>query len=187
MRAQPGVLTGTIVFEPGHDADEPGTLTRTFDAEVAAAVGLDCRNLVQDHRIRLGRGAVHGLSLRTDGGEGALVSCCAGSVLSVAVDLRPDSRTYRSWMTLVLDDVDDRSVWLPPGLAHGYQGLSDAATVCTRVNRVRQPWRETTISPDDPELAIPWPLPRAVAEPSGRGAVLASVEPFLSEWFGALS
>lgn len=193
MRILPGVLTGSLVFEPqpleddARDRAARPTLTQTFDVEQAASAGLDCRNLVQDIRIQLERAEVHGLTLRTDGGEGMLVSCCAGTTLSVAVDLRPGSPTYRSWMTVVLDDVEHRSVWLPPGLAHGFQALAATATVCCRVNRVRQPLRETTIAPDDPELAIPWPLPVKPAGVPTAPAELASVEPFLSDWFGALT
>jgi dTDP-4-dehydrorhamnose 3,5-epimerase len=189
VKIQPGVLTGSIVFEPLPRLDDDGGLVRIFDAELAAAAGLDCRSLVQDHRVRLERGAVFGLRLRTDGGEGLLASSCSGAVVMAAVDLRPGSDTYRCWMTAVLDDDEHRSVWLPPGLAHGYQALSERATVCYRANRVRQPWRETVIRPDDPELGIPWPLP-VEADLGARPldvSGLAMVEPFLTDWFGALS
>ncbi len=194
MRALPGVLAGAIVFEPRPDGDtatDHADPTRTFDAELARSVGVDGRNLVQEYRIRLDQGAVHGLSLRTDGGEGLLVSCCAGSVLGVGVDLRPGSVTYRTWMSVVLDDVGHRSVWLPPGLAHGYQALSASATVCWRANRVRQPLLEAVIAPDDAQLAIPWPLPPTRVAGAGAGGSapfeLAMVEPFLGDWFGALA
>lgn len=190
MRALPGVLAGTVVFEPDRIDTAPAPrelLTRTFDAELASAVGVDCRNLVQEHRIRLHRGAVHGLCLRTDGGEAALVSCCSGSVLCAAVDLRPSSPGYRTWMTVVLDDVEHRSVWLPPGLAHGYQALSETAMVSVRANRVRQPLQEMTIAADDADLGIPWPLPLPVGPPGPDPIGLALVEPFLGDWFGALA
>lgn len=187
MRALPGTLPGTIVFEPEPHHDQEGFETSTFDAELAAAVGLDVRTMVRDHQVRIRRGAVRGLSLRTDGGEGTLVRCAAGSVIDVAVDLRPGSATYRSWMTVVLDDRHHRSVWLPAGLAHGFQALSEQADVCLRVNRVRQPGRETAIRFDDPELAIPWPLPVSGVRDGDRQApALAVVEPMLSEWFGVL-
>lgn len=187
MRALPGSLAGTIVFEPSPRHDDQGFETRIFDAELAAAVGLDARTMVQDHQVRIRRGVVRGLHLRTDGGEGALVRCASGAVVDVSVDLRPGSATYRSWMTVVLDDRDHRSVWLPPGLAHGFQALSEQADVCYRVNRVRQRGNETAIRFDDPDLAIPWPLPVTGVSVRDRDApVLAAVEPFLSEWFGVV-
>jgi dTDP-4-dehydrorhamnose 3,5-epimerase len=187
VRALPGTLPGTIVFEPEPTHDQEGFETSTFDAELAAAVGLDARTMVQDHQVRIRRGAVRGLYLRTDGGEGALVRCASGAVVDVAVDLRPGSPTYRSWMTVVLDDIHHRSVWLPPGLAHGFQALTELADVCLRVNRVRQQVREAAIRFDDPDLAIPWPLPVSGVSTRDREApALAVVEPMLSEWFGVL-
>jgi len=188
MKVLPGVIYGSIVFEPKPRPDEQGFVTRTFDGEVANSVGLDPRSLVQESQSRTRCGGVRGLYLRTDGGEGKLVRCASGAVLDVAVDLRPASPTYRQWMTVVLDDIDHRSVWLPPGLAHGYQALTDTADVCWRVNRVHRPEYEVVIRHDDPELAIPWPLPaHGVTEREGAAPALAVVEPMLSDWFGALT
>lgn len=188
MKALVGVLDGSIVFEPASRLDEQGFVTCTFDAETACAAGLDCRTLVQEIQTRTRRGGVRGLHVRTDGGEGQLVRCTHGAVVDVAVDLRPSSPTYRLWMTAVLDDIDHRSVWLPAGLAHGYQALTETADVCSWVNRFRRPEYEATIRYDDPDLAIPWPLPVTCVDRRDEVApALAVVEPMLSEWFGALS
>jgi dTDP-4-dehydrorhamnose 3,5-epimerase len=187
MKACVGVLQGTVVFEAKPDRDRQGFLVCTFDAEVALLAGVDCRDLVQETRTRTCRGGVRGLHVRTDGGVGNLVSCTHGAVVDVAVDLRPSSPTYRLWMTVVLDDVAHRSVWLPAGLAHGYQALTETADVCCRVNRIHRPEYEVTIRYDDPELAIPWPLPvLAGGSADGPRPVLADIEPLLDEWFGAL-
>jgi dTDP-4-dehydrorhamnose 3,5-epimerase len=187
MKALPGELDGVIVFEPKPIHDERGFFTRTFDGEVAASAGLELRTLVQDSQSRSSLGVVRGLHLRTDGGEGKLVRCSFGAIVDVAVDLRPASPTYRKWMSVVLDDVDHRSVWLPAGLAHGFQVLTDTADVCYRIDRVHQPEHDAAIRHDDPELAIAWPLPvRGLSVRDRAAPSLAVVEPMLSEWFGAL-
>jgi dTDP-4-dehydrorhamnose 3,5-epimerase len=187
MKALPGVLDGVVVFEPKPLHDERGFFTRTFDAEVATSAGLHPSTLVQDSQSRSSRGVVRGLHLRTDGGEGKLVRCSSGAIVDVAVDLRPASPTYRKWMSVVLDDIDHRSVWLPAGLAHGFQVLSEAADVCYRIDRVHQPEHDAVIRYDDPDLAIPWPLPVQGLSARDRAAPsLAVVEPMLSDWFGAL-
>jgi dTDP-4-dehydrorhamnose 3,5-epimerase len=148
---------------------------------------LDPRTLVQDSQSRSSLGVVRGLHLRTDGGEGKLVRCATGAIFDVAVDLRPESPTYRTWMSIVLDDVDHRSVWLPAGLAHGFQVLSETADVCYRIDRVHQAEYDAAICHDDPELAIAWPLPVRGLSPRDQAAPsLAVVEPMLSDWFGAL-
>ena len=187
VKASLGVLSGSLVFEPTPRIDDHGFSVCTFDADVAWAVGLDGRRLVQETQTRTRRGGVRGLHVRTDGGVGLLVHCTHGAVVDVAVDLRPASPTYRLWMTVVLDDIAHRSVWLPEGLAHGYQALSDTADVCSRISRVERPDLELTIRYDDPELAIPWPLPVTTLSPRDDGALgLAVIEPMLAEWFGAL-
>lgn len=187
MKASSGLLSGSVVFEPSVRTDDQGFVVCTFDAEIAFAAGMDCRQFVQETQIRTVRGGVRGLHAGTDGGVGYLVHCTHGAVVDVAVDLRPASPTYRLWMTVVLDDIDHRSVWLPAGLAHGYQALTRTADVCCRGNRIQRPEYEVTIRYDDPDLDIPWPLP--VTGLSGRDAAapaLAVVEPMLDEWFGAV-
>jgi len=187
VKVMPGLFQGTIVFEPTSRPDEVGSTAWTFDAEVARTVGLDTRTLVQDCQVRSRRGVVRGLHLRTDGGEGKLVRCVSGAVVDVAVDLRPSSPTFRMWMTVVLDDLDHRSVWLPAGLAHGFQALTDVADVCSRMDRVHQNEYEAVIRYDDEDLAIPWPLPVTGLAPRDEAApALAVVEPMLCEWYGSL-
>lgn len=187
MKATPGLLEGTVVFEPTLHRTPEGFQAVIFDAEVAAAAGIDPRGFVEESQCRTSRGAVMGLRVRTDGGEGLLVRCAHGAALDVAVDLRPGSATYRLWMTVVLDDVGHRSVWLPPGLAHGFQALSEVSDLCLRTNRVHRAEHETTIRYDDPDLGIPWPLTPRQAGGNGPSVVsLALIEPLLNDWFGAL-
>jgi dTDP-4-dehydrorhamnose 3,5-epimerase len=188
VKAHRGLLDDTIIFEPTPIHDDRGFFTRTFDAEVARAAGCDPTRLVQDSQSRSFLGVVRGLHLRTDGGEGKLVRCASGAIVDVAVDLRPASPTYRLWMTVVLDDVDHRSVWLPPGLAHGFQALTETVDVCYRIDRVHQPGFDATVKFDDPELNIPWPLPvRGLSQRDRDAPPLSEVESQLGDWFGALN
>ena len=184
MKAEPGALAGTVVFRPTPIHDDRGFFTRTFDAAVAAEHGVDPGRLVQDSQSRSRYGVLRGLHLRTDGGEGKLVRCASGAVHDVAVDLRPWSPTFRRSMALRLDDVDHVSVWLPAGLAHGFQVLTDVADVCYRIDRVHAPGFDAAIRYDDPDLAVAWPLPVTELSPRDRAApALGDVEHLLATWF----
>ena len=159
MRVRPGELHGVIVFEPTPVADDRGFFTRTFDAKTAVDAGLDVASFVQDSQSRSRRGVVRGLHFRRDGGEGKLVRCSYGRVYDVAVDLRPSSPTYLRHQAVVLDDVDHVVVFLPAGLAHGFQALTDVADVCYRIDAEHRPEADTGIAWDDPDLRIAWPEP----------------------------
>jgi len=159
MRVRLGELHGVLLFEPSPVADDRGFFTRTFDAKAAAEAGLDVSSFVQDSQSRSFRGVVRGLHFRDDGGEGKLVRCSYGRVYDVAVDLRPWSPTYLRHQAVVLDDVDHVSVFLPAGLAHGFQALTDVADVCYRIDAEHRPEAEVGIAWDDPQLSIAWPEP----------------------------
>jgi dTDP-4-dehydrorhamnose 3,5-epimerase len=162
MRVRLGELHGVLVFEPSPVSDNRGFFTRTFDAKAAADAGLDVGSFVQDSQSRSSRGVIRGLHYRRDGGEGKLVRCSYGAVYDVAVDLRPWSPTYLRHQAIVLDDVDHVSVFLPAGLAHGFQALTDVADVCYRIDAEYRPEAEAGIAWDDPQLSIPWPQPVTV-------------------------
>ena len=162
MRVRPGELHGVLVFEPTPVSDDRGFFTRTFDAKAAADAGLDMASFVQDSQSRSFRGVVRGLHYRHDGGEGKLVRCSYGRVYDVAVDLRPSSPTYLRYQAVVLDDVDHVSVFLPAGLAHGFQALTDVADVCYRIDAEHRPEAEVGIAWNDPQISIAWPQPVAL-------------------------
>lgn len=105
-------------------------------------------------------GTVRGLHFQVaPHGETKLVWCTSGSVFDVLVDMRPDQPTYGQWITETLSNENPVSLLLPPGVAHGYQTLADDSTMSYLIDGKREPASERTLKWDDPDLAIPWPLP----------------------------
>ena len=102
---------------------------------------------------------VRGLHVRSGAGETKLVRCSSGAVFDVVVDLRPSSPTYRNWQSFELDGDGQQSVYIPNGCAHGFQALTSVADVSYRIDRPHDPSEDIALRFDDPELAIPWPLP----------------------------
>ncbi|MGW4051181.1 dTDP-4-dehydrorhamnose 3,5-epimerase family protein [Streptomyces sp. NPDC004779] len=152
-------IAGAYLFEPTPHADERGSFCRTFDADVVRSVGLDPDSFVQDSLSRSVRGVLRGLHLRSGAGEAKLVRCSYGRIFDVVVDLRPDSPTYRSVATFELSDATQTTLYIPAGCAHGFQALTGPADVSYRIDRPHDPSEDVTIAFDDPELAVPWPLP----------------------------
>ncbi|MEU2724146.1 dTDP-4-dehydrorhamnose 3,5-epimerase family protein [Streptomyces smyrnaeus] len=152
-------IAGAYLFEPVPYADERGFFCRTFDADVVRSVGLDPGAFVQDSLSRSVRGVLRGLHLRSGVGEAKLVRCSYGSIFDVVVDLRSGSPTYRNRAFFELSGETQVTLYIPAGCAHGFQALTETADISYRIDRPHDPAEDVTIAHDDPELAIPWPLP----------------------------
>ncbi len=172
MRIEPARLAGAATLIPQPHHDDRGWFTRTFDAEVfdewlgpgAAAA------FVQDSQSRSVRGVIRGLHGRRSPGEAKLVRCAHGAVHDVLVDARPDSPTFGEHEVFLLDDSTFRHLYVPPGMLHGFQALTEAADVCYRIDRPHDPADDLTVSCRDPDLAIEWPLQPALLSPRDASA-----------------
>ncbi|WP_062381019.1 dTDP-4-dehydrorhamnose 3,5-epimerase family protein [Demequina pelophila] len=90
-------------------------------------------------------------------GQAKYVTCAAGAVWDVIVDLRVGSPTYGQWDAVLLDDVDRKAVYLPEGLGHGFLSLADGSTVLYLCSTPYNPTGEHEVHPLDPALGIDWP------------------------------
>ncbi|MGH3694127.1 MAG: dTDP-4-dehydrorhamnose 3,5-epimerase family protein [Pseudonocardiaceae bacterium] len=159
MQILPTELPGVLLLRPEPHRDERGLFTRTFDAAVARRAGLDPSAFVQDSQSRSRLGVLRGLHGRAGAGEAKLVRCAHGAVHDVLVDARPDSPTFGQHRAFRLDDVDFAHLYVPTGLLHGFQVLTETADVCYRIDRQHDPAEDLAVRYDDPDLAIAWPLP----------------------------
>ena len=90
-------------------------------------------------------------------GQAKYVTCAAGAVLDVVVDLRVGSPTFGAWDSVLLDDVDRRAIYLSEGLGHAFMSLQDGSTVLYLCSTAYSPDREHGVDPLDPEIGIDWP------------------------------
>ena len=91
-------------------------------------------------------------------GEVKVVRCTAGEIYDVAVDLRPESPTYREWVAVQLTENNRRAVYIPEGCAHGFQTLVDNTEVYYQISEFYHPEAARGIRWDDPAFGIVWPL-----------------------------
>jgi dTDP-4-dehydrorhamnose 3,5-epimerase len=159
MQVETTSLAGVLLFVPTPHRDDRGLFTRTFDVEVAAAHGIDASTFLQDSQSRSHLGVLRGLHGRLGRGEAKLVRCAHGAVHDVLVDTRPGSATFGQHEVFRLDDTEFRHLYVPPGMLHGFQALTDTADVCYRIDRPHEPSEDVSVRFDDPDLDIEWPLP----------------------------
>lgn len=158
MKVQRGAVDGVVLFIPSPHSDERGFFTRTFDSQVAVEAGLDPSSFTQDSQSRSRLGVIRGLHGRTGRGEAKLVRCSFGAVHDVLVDARPWSPTFGNSMSVRLDDETFIHLYVPPGLLHGFQALTEVADVCYRIDRAHEPDEDVSVRWDDVDLGIAWPM-----------------------------
>lgn len=174
MRFTPTPLAGAFVIELEPRADERGMFARAFCAREFAEQGLEASVAQANISSNRRAGTVRGMHLqRGDDAEVKLVRCVNGEIYDVIVDMREGSETYLRWFGVELSQDNGRMMYVPKGFAHGYQALTDGATVFYMVSAFYAPDKEGGIHHADPAIGIEWPL--AVAAVSMKDANLPSL------------
>lgn len=151
-------LDGCVIIEPRVFGDDRGFFLETFNvARYTELVGITDA-FVQDNHSRSNKGVLRGLHLQRKNPQGKLVRVLRGEVFDVAVDLRPNSRTFGQWESVLLSGHNKRQFWLPPGFAHGFQVLCDSTDFEYKCTTYYDPSDELAVRWDDPTLGIPWPI-----------------------------
>lgn len=158
LQFHPTALPGVVVIEPTVHGDARGFLMETYKASEFAAAGIDVR-FVQENHSRSVRGTLRGLHFqRAPKAQGKLIRVIEGEIFDVAVDVRPESPTFKRWVSVVLSAANRRSVFVPAGYAHGFCVTSPEAQVVYKTTAEYAPELEAGLRWDDPELGIDWPL-----------------------------
>ncbi|HEX8723372.1 MAG TPA: dTDP-4-dehydrorhamnose 3,5-epimerase [Pyrinomonadaceae bacterium] len=158
MRFVETPLPGAFVVEPEPAADERGLFARTFCREEFAALGLDTRVAQCSTSYNRRRGTLRGLHYQAEPyPEAKLVRCTAGSVYDVLVDLRADSPAFRRWFAVELTASNRRALYVPAGLAHGFQTLEDDSEVFYQISEFYHPECARGVRWDDPAFGVRWP------------------------------
>lgn len=153
-------ISGCYLIEPEQLADERGFFARTFDAEAFRRHGLN--PYVAQCSVSYNRkaGTLRGLHYQAPPHEEAkLVRCLRGQVFDVVVDLRPGSATYLNWRGFTLDGGNRTAVYVPEGLAHGFQTVVDDSEMVYQISVYHVAESARGVRWDDPDICIDWPVP----------------------------
>jgi dTDP-4-dehydrorhamnose 3,5-epimerase len=158
-------LAGVWVIELEKLTDERGWFARTFDREEFELRGLNPEVVQTNASFNTARGTLRGMHHQAEPhGESKVVRCVSGAIFDVAVDLRPGSPTLAQWHGVELSARNRRALYIPAGLAHGFQTLEDDTEVHYLMGNPYVPDAGRGVRWDDPGLAIEWPP----APPGGR-------------------
>jgi dTDP-4-dehydrorhamnose 3,5-epimerase len=160
MRFAQTPLEGVWVIELEKLGDERGWFARTFDAEEFESRGLNATVVQCNASFNARKGTLRGMHYQAEPhGESKLVRCVRGSIFDVAVDLRRDSPTFLDWHGVELSCDEGLAFYIPAGLAHGFQTLTDDCEVLYQMGHHYVPGSARGVRWDDPAFAIKWPEP----------------------------
>jgi dTDP-4-dehydrorhamnose 3,5-epimerase len=165
VKATATAIPDVLLLEPRVFGDARGFFFESFNQRAfAEATGLALQ-FVQDNHSRSGKGVLRGLHYQLQQPQGKLVRVVRGAVFDVAVDIRRSSSTFGRWIGYELSEDNQRQLWVPPGLAHGFLVLSESADFLYKTTDYYAPQHERCIAWNDPQLGIQWPLARLSGGP----------------------
>jgi len=162
MLFRPTRLAGVRLIDLEPARDERGFFARTFCVEEFAAQGLETRFVQHSLSHTARAGSVRGMHFQhAPHQEVKLLQCVRGAIHDVLVDLRPESPTHLQWEGYELTLENRRQLYVPAGLAHGFQTLAPDTEVAYLISAFYAPTAAAGIRHDDPAFGIAWPLPVA--------------------------
>ena len=151
-------LKGAFVIEPERKEDDRGFFARTWCAEEFASRGLNPRLVQCSISYNKMKGTLRGMHYQVAPYEETkLVRCTSGAIFDVIIDLRPGSPTYTKHFSLELSESNRLMLYIPEGMAHGYQTLEDDTELSYQMSQVFHQESARGVRWNDPCFAIRWP------------------------------
>lgn len=152
-------LPGVKIIDPLVFSDSRGCFYESFNQQRFGQLVQKDVTFVQDNHSVSTKGVIRGLHYQISPfSQGKLVRVVYGAVFDVAVDIRPDSKSFGKWVGVDLTGDNNRQLWIPEGYAHGFQVISDSAVFLYKTTNFYSPEHERCIRWDDPTLSIDWPI-----------------------------
>jgi dTDP-4-dehydrorhamnose 3,5-epimerase len=173
----PTAIEGVVRIEIDPIRDDRGFFARAWSEDEFRAAGIGA-SWVQANMSRNPRaGTLRGLHYQREPDlEAKLVRCIRGRIRDVAVDMRPDSPTFRRWVAAELTAERGESMFIAPGCAHGYLTLEPDTDVYYQASARYAPASATGVRYDDPAFGIDWGAPIALVSEADRTWPLQAAE-----------
>lgn len=158
-------LVGVKLIQPKVFHDERGFFLETYKRSEFIAMGIH-EEFLQDNYSCSQKNVLRGLHYQLEPfAQGKLVSVLSGAIFDVVVDIRPNSPTFKQWLSIELSAEKKNMLWVPTGFAHGFLSLVDETKVCYKVTAEYSPAHERGIRWDNAELNITWPTKTPLVAP----------------------
>jgi len=181
MNFIPTELEGCYIFEPTIISDARGYFMESFNEKAFQEGVRQAVHFVQDNQSYSTKGVLRGLHYQTgDHAQAKLVRVLSGEVLDIAVDIRPESKTYGRHIAVLLSA--HKQLFIPRGFAHGFLVLSDTATFFYKCDNFYDKSSEGGIIYNDPAIKIDWQFDATQLIISEKDHVLPTLENSKKVW-----
>ena len=152
------VLTDALILKPRLFKDDRGYFYESFNDKMFESLTGAEANFIQDNQSYSSKGTLRGLHFQKgDAAQAKLVRVTKGSAYDVAVDLRPDSPTFKQWFGVELSEDNHLQFFIPRGFAHAFVALEDNTIFQYKVDNYYSNVNDGGVIWNDEELAIDWP------------------------------
>ena len=104
------------------------------------------------------KNVLRGMHIQKNKQQGKYVSVIKGKIFDVVLDLRKDSETFGKHFSIILSEKNSKSLFIPPGFAHGFCSLDKENYITYSCTKYRNKISETGILYNDKKLKIKWPI-----------------------------
>lgn len=153
-------LQGCFVIQPNVFRDERGHFFESFNKSLFEKATEISANFIQDNESKSSKGVLRGLHFQKgEFAQAKLVRTVKGSVLDVCVDIRPKSKTFGKSFSIILDDKENKQLYIPRGFAHGFLVLEYDTIFSYKCDNYYHKSSEGGIIYNDNHLNIDWGIP----------------------------
>ena len=151
-------IEGVYLIKPKVFKDDRGLFFESFNKEIFQKNIASNINFVQDNQSSSSKGVLRGLHFqKPPHAQAKLVSVIKGAVLDVVVDLRKESRTFGKYIMEELSEYNNRQLFIPKGMAHGFLTMEDNTIFSYKCSDFYHKESEDSIVWNDGTLNIKWP------------------------------
>lgn len=154
-------LPGLMLIKPKAFQDARGFFLESYNQNTYNANGIDTL-FVQDNHSFSKRGTIRGMHFQSTPGQAKLIRVAHGEIFDVAVDIRPESKTFGRWLGVYLNGEEHHQLYIPIGFAHGFCVTSPEAHVMYKTSSVYNGATEIGFQWNDPHVGIQWPIEQPI-------------------------
>jgi dTDP-4-dehydrorhamnose 3,5-epimerase len=163
MKFTEAALPGIFLIDIDPHADDRGFFARLWCKDELGRKGLTTDVAQISLSFNRKRGTLRGMHYQVAPHEEVkLVRCTRGAIYDVLLDLRRDSPTFGRWISAELTTENRRALYVPRGIAHGFQTLEDHTEVLYQISEFHRPESARGVRWDDPAFRIEWPDPSPI-------------------------